>query len=136
VGQLSPAEKTGVAVARALGSTDGDQVSLLVLDEPTAALPHDDVDQLLETMRTVSTHRVAVIFVTHRLEEVLRVADEVTVLRDGSRVASRAVSGLDRPQLVEMLVGSELEDAHSVSQELTDAMTRLSSRRMVLPADR
>lgn len=131
VGALSPAQRTEVAVARALSPIPGEDARLLVLDEPTANLPHDEVDQLLATIRRVSDHGIGVLFVTHRLEEVLRVAHRVTVLRDGRRVEARNVDGLSRSDLVHMLVGDELEEAHSRSERMTvkaDSPTVISVR--------
>ncbi|WP_190814612.1 sugar ABC transporter ATP-binding protein [Saccharopolyspora pogona] len=120
VGALTPAQKTEVAVARALSPVAGEEVRLLLLDEPTANLPHDEVDQLLATIRRVSSRQIGVIFVTHRLEEVLQVAHEVTVLRDGIRVASREVDGLTRSQLVHLLVGDELDETQAAAEGLND----------------
>ncbi|GAA0983804.1 sugar ABC transporter ATP-binding protein [Acrocarpospora macrocephala] len=120
VGALTPAQKTEVAVARALSPASGEEVRLLVLDEPTATLPHDEVDQLLATIRRVSSHQVGVIFVTHRLEEVLRVAHQVTVLRDGRRIASRGMEGLTRSELVHLLVGDELDETQAIAEKLAD----------------
>ena len=58
---------------------------MLVLDEPTAALPEADVERLLETLRRLRASRIGIVYVTHRLDEVFRIADRVTVLRDGRR---------------------------------------------------
>jgi ribose transport system ATP-binding protein len=115
VGELSMATKTGVAVARALRANPRSQARLLVLDEPTATLPEDEVAHLLATVRQVSATGVAVLYVTHRLDEVFEIADTITVLRDGRKVADKAVRELDRPSLVHLLVGRELEDARSAA---------------------
>ena len=116
VGELSLARKTGVAVARALRKDPRSQPRLLVLDEPTATLPEDEVAHLLETVRQVSASGVAVLYVTHRLDEVYRIADSISVLRDGLKVADKAVAELDRPSLVHALVGRDLEDARSAAE--------------------
>jgi ribose transport system ATP-binding protein len=108
VATLPLAQRTGVAVARALEGEDHDQVRLLVLDEPTATLPENEVHQLLGMIRRVATDGVAVLYVSHRLDEIFRVADNVTVLRDGHRVATVPVSSLDQRRLITMLVGDEL----------------------------
>ncbi|WIX75636.1 sugar ABC transporter ATP-binding protein [Amycolatopsis carbonis] len=107
---LSPAEQTAVAVARALRSDDGAEPKLLVLDEPTARLPQKEVAQLLDIVRAVARAGVAVIYVSHRVDEVLEVADTATVLRDGHKVATRDVKELDRRSLVDLLVGDALDD--------------------------
>jgi ribose transport system ATP-binding protein len=103
---------------------------LLVLDEPTARLPQKEVAQLLEIVRSVSRAGVAVIYVSHRIEEVFAVAETVTVLRDGRKVATRKVADLDRRGLVDLLVGGALDDvdvAHFRTPP-TDAPTVLDVR--------
>ena len=111
VGTLSPAEQTGVAIARALRRSDGGGPQLLVLDEPTARLPDREVGVLLALVRSVTKAGVAVIYVSHRIDEVLEVADSVSVLRDGRKVASRPVAGLDHASLVALLAGDGVEEA-------------------------
>ncbi len=104
VGSLSAAEKSIVAIARALAHNS----DLLVLDEPTAALPAADVDLLLEKLLRLKASGLGLLYVTHRLDEVFRIADRVTVLRDGRPVALRAVSGTKQNDLVEWIVGGAL----------------------------
>jgi ribose transport system ATP-binding protein len=104
LGDLRPADQTMVAVARAL-EDDESSLSTLVLDEPTASLPAHEVQVLLEAMRRVAAAGQPILFVSHRIDEVLSVADEVTVLRDGRRILSRPVEGLTEAQLVEAIVG-------------------------------
>ncbi|HEX4091829.1 MAG TPA: sugar ABC transporter ATP-binding protein [Trebonia sp.] len=111
VGTLSPAEQTGVAIARALRRSDGGGPQLLVLDEPTARLPDREVGVLLALVRSVTRAGVAVIYVSHRIDEVLEVAEFVSVLRDGRKVASRPVAGLDHASLVALLAGDGVEEA-------------------------
>lgn len=118
VATLSPAVKTGIAVTRALLRDDSVEARLLVLDEPTATLPDDEVRQLLDIVRRVAGTGVGVLYVTHRLDEVFEVADTVTVLRDGHRVATEPIAALDRRRLINLLVGSELDETHAVSEAL------------------
>lgn len=115
VGALPPVERTGVAVARALHEKAGVPTRVLVLDEPTARLPAAEVRQLLSIVITVAERGVAVVYVTHRLDEVFDVATRVSVLRNGRKTASRAVAALDRSTLVDLLVGREFEEAHSAA---------------------
>lgn len=111
VGTLTPATKTAVAVARALWSDEHVQARLLVLDEPTATLPANDVARLLELVETVAASGVGVIYVTHRLGEIFQIASRVTVLRDGSQIYSGPVSDISRNDLVHMMVGASLDEA-------------------------
>jgi ribose transport system ATP-binding protein len=98
-----------VAIARALATDAGDEPSVLVLDEPTATLPAPEVVELLRNLRRVASTGVAILYVTHHLDEVFRIADDVSVLRDGALVASGPTQTFTHRQLVHHLVGSELE---------------------------
>ena len=118
VANLTPSMRTGVAIARALLNDESSHVRLLVLDEPTATLPQNEVETLLNIVRTTAQSGVAVLYVTHRLDEVFQIADNITVLRDGSKVATTPTSSLDRRELINLLVGTEFEDIHVESQNL------------------
>jgi len=108
VGRLAPSQRTIVALARAMrGWRDG--ASLLVLDEPTASLPHDDVEQLFQGIRRLRERGVAILYVSHHLDEVFEIADEVTVLRDGRVVATEPVDALTHERLIELMIGHKLE---------------------------
>jgi ribose transport system ATP-binding protein len=109
VADLSPSEQTMVAIARAFGPEDGQARRIVVLDEPTAALPGDEVERVFRAIRRARQSGAAIILVSHRLEEVLDVADEVAVLRDGRVVASRPVEGLGADDLIELMLGHGLE---------------------------
>ncbi len=101
VSELTRAEKSIVAIARALV----EKVELLVLDEPTASLPEADVGRLFDVLFRVRERNASVIYVTHRLDEVFRIADAVTVLRDGRTVAVYRPVTLSPEQLVTDIVG-------------------------------
>ena len=104
VGSLSMSERTAVAIARALSDTGHGRL-LIVLDEPTAALPAGDVDRLLESIGRLRAEGHGVLLVSHHLGEVLGIADRITVLRDG-RVAASVPSGdVDQRRLTELIVG-------------------------------
>ena len=107
VGSLPAAGKAVVAIARALAV----RADLLVLDEPTAALPEADVARLLDVLRRLRAEGMGLIYVTHRLDEVFRIADRVTVLRDGRRTASTATSETTPAALVQAIIGRRLRDA-------------------------
>ena len=115
VDTLTPAQKTGVAVARALQSNGGSAARLLVLDEPTARLPDQEVERLLALVRAVARSGIAVLYVTHRLDEVFDLADNATVLRDGVKVFEGPVAGLTRDDLLHHLFGSALETADAIA---------------------
>jgi ribose transport system ATP-binding protein len=107
VAGLAPALKAGVAVARAVRADPGRPLSLLVLDEPTASFSRGEVRRLHEIVAAVARRGVAVLYVTHRLDEIFDVADAVSVLRDGRKVATRPVAEITRRELVSLLVGGD-----------------------------
>jgi ribose transport system ATP-binding protein len=107
---LRAAERTGVALARAVRPDPLHPSRLLVLDEPTATLPVDEVDHLHAMVRATAANDVAVLFVTHHLDEIFRLADSVTVLRDGRIVGSFAVADVQRSELVELITAGELRE--------------------------
>jgi ribose transport system ATP-binding protein len=107
VASLSASERAGVAIARAFsGSSGGTRV--IVLDEPTAAMPGEEIGPFFERIRRVRERGAAVIYITHHLSEVFRIADSVSVLRDGQLVGSFAVAGLSHEDLVDAIVGRKL----------------------------
>ena len=101
---LSPARQTFVAIARALRGGVGSE-DVLILDEPTAALPESEVAHLITLLRRLRDRGVAIVLVTHRLTEILQLADRVTVLRDGRTVTTTDVAGLDHDKLAELIIG-------------------------------
>jgi ribose transport system ATP-binding protein len=107
VGELDLADRTGLAIARALPDADQDP-AVLVLDEPTAALPEADVRRLLNIVGTLRAAGHSVLIVSHHLDEVLDVADRISVLRDGRMVAVVERAGLDHDALGRLMVGHDL----------------------------
>lgn len=108
IATLPPSQRTGVAIARALvGWENG--ATLLVLDEPTATLPGEDVQRLFEVVHRLKERGVSILYVSHHLDEVFELADRVTVLRDGQRIATVPVGELDHMGLVELIVGHHIE---------------------------
>ncbi len=117
VGRLSVAEQTIVAIARALASA-AEGARVLVLDEPTAALPDarrnptmdemNEVELLFAAVRRVVAKGVGVIYVSHKLHEILSLADRATILRDGRNVDTVAVPGLTEKELIRLIVGRDV----------------------------
>ncbi len=108
VQDLSRTEKSLVAIARAL-SVEAD---VLVLDEPTASLPADEVERLFAVLRALRARGVGMIYVSHRLDEIFRIADRVAVLRDGRLVGLQDVKATMPGALVQMIVGREVKDLY------------------------
>ena len=107
ISSLPAAERSLVAIGRALAIKS----DIVVLDEPTAALPEADVERLLDTLRRLRANDIGIVFVTHRLDEVFRIADRVTVLRDGRRLATVPTRETNAADLVQMIVGRSMKDA-------------------------
>ncbi len=106
VKELRMAEKQLLEIARALGRS----AKVLILDEPTASLSQQDADRLLDLVEKLRGDGVAVLYITHRLEEVLRLADRFTVLRDGAYVGTYPRAEVDRARLVRLMAGRELAE--------------------------
>jgi ribose transport system ATP-binding protein len=105
VAALDPADRTLVAIARALQDQEGERHGVLFLDEPTAALPGPEVERLLTTLRRYAAAGQTIVYVSHRLEEVLRTSDRVSALRDGRLVATVPTAGMTENGLVELMLG-------------------------------
>jgi ribose transport system ATP-binding protein len=108
VGTLSAAGQQLVSMARALAY----DAKLIVADEPTAALASDEVDNLFRTIRELTDQGVAVIYISHRLEEIRRIGDRVTVIKDGRTVAAN-LDAREKPtsELVDLMAGRKVETA-------------------------
>ena len=106
VGELRVAEQQLVEIARALSR----QARLIVMDEPTSALSPAEVDTLFAVIERLKSRGVAIIYVSHKLDEIYRIADRVTVFRDGKRVVTEAVPATTPRQLVTWMVGRDLQD--------------------------
>jgi ribose transport system ATP-binding protein len=106
VGSLRIGQRQVVEIARALS----DEARCLILDEPTAALSAQEVEHLFQAIERLRARGVALVYITHRLDEVRRIADRVQVLRDGDEVLTGEVAELDRRSLVSAMVGRRIED--------------------------
>ncbi len=103
--QLSVGEQQRVEIIKALYRG----ASLIILDEPTAVLTPQEVDDLFSTLRKMLGIGHALIFISHKLHEVLAISDRVTVLRDGKVIGTKKTSEVDRNELVRMMVGREVK---------------------------
>lgn len=106
VSSLTRTQKSLVAIARALAA----DCDFLVLDEPTASLPVDEVERLFAALRPLKSKGVGMIYVSHRLDEIFRVADRVAVLRDGQMVGMRAIEHTTPEELVTLIVGRKARE--------------------------
>ncbi|HZQ08478.1 MAG TPA: sugar ABC transporter ATP-binding protein, partial [Anaerolineae bacterium] len=104
--ELSPAQRQLVEILRALKSG----VRVLALDEPTSSLTDQEVDRLFALVRRLRDEGVAIIYVSHRIKEILRLCDRVAIMRDGRLIAVRPASELSEAEIVRLMVGREVSD--------------------------
>ena len=105
-GNLSVAQQQIVEIAKALSQ----DVRLIVMDEPSAALTPREVDRLFDIIRDLKSRDIGVIYISHRLDEIFEIADRITVLRDGRHVGEESVQTITRQRMIEMMVGREIEN--------------------------
>jgi ribose transport system ATP-binding protein len=120
---LTRTEKSLVAIARALAV----ECDVLVLDEPSASLPADEVHRLFAALRPLKARGVGMIYVSHRLDEVFEIADRIAVLRDGALVGTRNVADTTPEELVSLIVGKSLERFQGSPRDTARAI-RLEAR--------
>lgn len=106
---MSRAGQTQVAIARALQDLDAGSTGLLILDEPTTALPEHEVELLLGSLKRYAAGGQSILYVSHRIGEMLDLADRVTVLRDGRRQGTYPTAELDEDGLIRAVVGRQLD---------------------------
>ena len=115
VRSLSVAQQQIVEICKALSS----RADILILDEPTSSLSDSEVEQLFEIVERLRDQGIAVVFISHRLNEVMRLADRVTVLRDGKLVGTVGRAELTIERIIRMMVGRELTDLYGASAQRT-----------------
>lgn len=124
--RLSRTERSLVAIARALASN----AKVLVLDEPTSSLTAADVDRLFEVLHALKAKGVAMIFVSHRLDEVFRIADRIVVMRDGRVVGACPTCETTPEHLVDLIVGKRLASKYPKAAKPTNGNNALEVRNL------
>lgn len=117
---------------------DKQNMKVLVFDEPTAVLTESEADTLLETMRKLAASGVAIIFITHRLDEVMEVADSVTILRDGKVAAIRRKEETSVVELAELMVGRKIESMGTKigKEKHTKSILTIKNLHVEMPGER
>jgi len=113
VGEMSLAQRQMVSIARALLN----QCKILILDEPTASLTARESESLFRTILTLKDQGVGILYVSHRLEEIFRLADRVSVLRDGNLIFTQPVKDLSKESLIQQMVGRGIDESSSASHQ-------------------
>jgi len=124
VGELSLAQMQLVAIARALGMN----ARVIVMDEPTSSLSDDGVKTLFELIRALQNSGTAIVYVSHKMDEILRIADRVSVLRDGRLISTKAAEETSANEIISMMAGREIQDSvRAKAPALGDALLRVQS---------
>lgn len=108
VKDLTPVQQEMVAIAKALAR----RAKVLVLDEPTALLVEEETEQLHRIMRDLKKTGISIIYISHRLDEIFKVCDVATVLRDGQYIGTKPVSELTEAEIIRMMVGRNIDDLY------------------------
>ncbi|MBR1972263.1 MAG: sugar ABC transporter ATP-binding protein [Oscillospiraceae bacterium] len=128
-----------IEIAREIDKTG---IKLLIFDEPTAVLTESEADRLLDTMRVIASKGIAIIFITHRINEVIDVTDSMTVLRDGTFVERLETKGTTAARIAELMIGRQVEklvddmeeDNRSISED--DIMLSLKNFYVDMPGEK
>lgn len=111
------------------------EAKIMIMDEPTTSLTEYEIDHLFTLMRSLKESGVSIIYISHKLKEVIQICDRYTVLRDGNRIETGEVAEVDEEHLTRLMVGKSLHDAHYYEERRTGApvlqVTRLRSGKWV-----
>ena len=108
VSSLTVAEMQRVEIAKALAI----DAKVVIMDEPTATLAEKEIEDLFGVIRDLTSHGIAILYISHKLDEIFRITDRVTVMRDGKIVSTMPTEELDEDRLVRMMVGRQLENLY------------------------
>jgi len=122
VASLSIGEMQLVAIARALSMN----ARIIIMDEPTSSLFDDSVERLFRLISDLKSKGVAIIYVSHKMDEIFRICDRVTVMRDGSTVGMRAIAEITPAELIRMMVGREWKARERPVRQTSEALLAVS----------
>lgn len=108
IGELSVAGMQMIEIAKAVSC----DAKVILMDEPTSAITENEVEKLFTIIRELISHDVAIVYITHKMDEVFQIADQVTVIRDGQYIDSKPVNAFTPDALVTMLVGRKLDQIY------------------------
>src|SRR5215216_2766539 len=121
VSGLTVAEMQRVEIAKALAI----DAKVVIMDEPTATLAEKEIEGLFEVIRDLTSGGIAILYISHRLDEIFRIADRVTVMRDGKIVDTLPIDDLDEDKLVRLMVGRDIENLYPKTEvEIRDVVLR------------
>jgi len=122
---ISQHEAQLVEIAKVLGNNP----SILVMDEPTSALSREEVERLFAIIGDLKSRGIAIVYISHHLPEIFRIADRVTVMRDGKKIATRLIGEVTREEIVQMMVGRSVKEFYQ-RRERSVGDVRLSVRKL------
>jgi ribose transport system ATP-binding protein len=121
VSSLTVAEMQRVEIAKALAI----DAKVVIMDEPTATLAEDEIKDLFEVIRDLTSRDIAILYISHKLDEIFRIGNRATVMRDGKIVDTLPISELDEDKLVRLMVGRDIENLYPKTDvEIGDVMLR------------
>jgi len=103
---ISQHEAQLVEIAKVLGNNP----CILVMDEPTSALSHEEVERLFGIIKSLKNRGISIVYISHHLPEIFRIADRVTVMRDGKKIATKPIADITREEIVQMMVGRSVKE--------------------------
>ena len=104
LGELSVSQMQSVEIAKAVSAN----CKVLILDEPTSSLTSNEVEALFRIIEDLKADGVAIVYISHKMDEILRISDEVTIMRDGQYIATKAAKDLTMDEIIRLMVGREL----------------------------
>ena len=116
ISQLGVAQQQMVEVAKALAFKS----RILILDEPTATLTNNEIEKLFNIIRNLKKEGVCIIYISHRLEEIKQIGDRITVMRDGRKIETLSVEGVEIDHLISLMVGREIKQLYNRHYNRTD----------------
>lgn len=132
VRSLTVGEQQLVAIARALAG----EARVLIFDEPTATLTHEEIGRLFSLLKQLKERGVGIVYISHRLEEVFRIADRITILRDGERVGTYFAGELSPSEAIRLMVGREVRTYQRKSRSSNQTLAELASANLRLTVRR
>ena len=124
-----------IEIAREIDKTN---IKLLVLDEPTAVLTESEAENLIKAMKHLSSKGISIIFISHRLDEIVQASDRVTVLRDGELIQTKNTSATDVVELAELMVGRKVSIDRALKERVSadDIMLSIKGLEVAMPGER
>jgi len=118
VNELTTGMKQAIQIARAISQNSG--IKVLILDEPSAILTPTEVEKLFTILKKMKERGIAIIYISHYLDEVLKIADRITVLKDGRRIATMRSAEVTKDKLITMMTGKRLDETRSHTRVVTE----------------